>query len=157
MQSITIGDATLHVETDLRPGRPNVVFVNSLGSDLRIWDDVVNILARENVGSLRYDLRGHGLSDLGTPPKLIADHVADLAALMRESGLGKATICGVSVGGTIALGLADAYPDHVETLVLCCTGAKIGTEKQMPSREHSSRSMANFCVRMRSYSRLSSR
>jgi len=127
MQAIPVGDATLHVEAALRPGRPNIAFVNSLGSDLRIWDDVVQILARADVGALRYYLRGHGLSDLGTPPKRIADHVADLAAIMRASGLAKATICGVSVGGTIALGLADAYPERVDKLVLCCTGAKIGT------------------------------
>ena len=96
MQSLLIGDATLHVDVALKKGRPNIAFVNSLGSDLRIWDAVIDAFAREEVGWLRFDLRGHGLSDLGTPPKLIADHAEDLFAIMKAVGLEKATISGVN-------------------------------------------------------------
>ena len=127
MQFVRVGDATLHVELRAAPGRPTIVFVNSLGSDLRIWDGVVETLAGQEIGALRYDLRGHGLSDLGTPPKLIADHVVDLVGVMDAFGVGRAAICGVSVGGVIALGLAQAHPQKVERLALSNTGAKIGT------------------------------
>jgi 3-oxoadipate enol-lactonase len=125
MKAAKIGDAWLHGEAEAS-GR-TVVYVNSLGSDLRIWDGVVAALRPAGFGALRYDLRGHGLSDLGTPPKLIADHVADLAGVMEAFGVGRATICGVSVGGVIALGLAQAHPGKVERLALSNTGAKIGT------------------------------
>jgi 3-oxoadipate enol-lactonase/4-carboxymuconolactone decarboxylase len=126
MQFVRSGDATLHVEASLPPDRPVVVFVNSLGSDLRIWNGVVERLADAGVGALRYDFRGHGLSDLGTPPRVIDDHVDDLARLMDHFKIGKATICGISVGGMIALGLSRRRPEKVGGLVLCCTGAKIG-------------------------------
>jgi 3-oxoadipate enol-lactonase len=134
MQSVKIGDAWLHVRAELRPGGRNVVYVNSLGTDFRIWDGVVERLGAASFGALRYDLRGHGLSDLGTPPKRIADHVADLAGLMDAFGVRSAAICGVSVGGVIALGLAQAYPERVERLALCDTGAKIGTDASWNSR-----------------------
>ena len=134
MHSLPVGDATLHVDVALKKGRPNIAFVNSLGSDLRIWDAVVDQLALADMGWLRFDLRGHGLSDLGTPPKLIADHAEDLFAIMKAVGLEKATICGVSVGGAIALALADAHPECAEKLVLCCTGAKIGTNESWNQR-----------------------
>ena len=134
MHSLPVGDATLHVDVALKKGRPNIAFINSLGSDLRIWDAVIDALARADVGWLRFDLRGHGLSDLGTPPKLIADHAEDLFAIMKAVGLERATICGVSVGGAIALALADAHPECVEKLVLCCTGAKIGTDESWNQR-----------------------
>jgi 3-oxoadipate enol-lactonase/4-carboxymuconolactone decarboxylase len=127
MQSVRVGEATLHVDNSASPGRPTVVYINSLGSDLRIWDGVVEALQRQEIGALRYDLRGHGLSDLGTPPKLIDDHVDDLAALMDQLGIERAPICGISVGGVIALGLSQRRPEKVESLILCCTGAKIGT------------------------------
>ena len=127
MKSARIGDAWLHVEADLSPAGRNVVYVNSLGSDLRIWDEVAASLKAAGFGALRYDLRGHGLSDLGTAPKLIADHVADLAGVIEAFGVGQAAICGVSVGGVIALGLAEAHPEKIEKLVLSNTGAKIGT------------------------------
>ena len=69
MQSAKVGDAWLHVEATPGANGRNVVYINSLGSDLRIWDGVVARLAAAGFGALRYDLRGHGLSDLGTPPK----------------------------------------------------------------------------------------
>jgi 3-oxoadipate enol-lactonase len=126
MQYAKVGDAWLNVEMLPANGGPTLVYIHSLGSDLRIWDGVVERLASIGYGALRFDLRGHGLSDLGTPPKLIADHAADVAAVMEAFGIARATICGVSVGGAIALGLAQAAPERVEKLVLCCTGAKIG-------------------------------
>jgi len=134
MQFVRVGDATLHVELRAAPGRPTIVFVNSLGSDLRIWDGVVETLAGQEIGALRYDLRGHGLSDLGTPPKLIDDHVEDLIAVMDHFGVERAPICGISVGGVIALGLAHRRPEKVESLILCCTGAKIGTTESWNER-----------------------
>ena len=117
MRHIQIGDVTLHFE--LRPARDRstIVFVNSLGSDFRIWDDVVDELQRAGFGALRYDFRGHGLSDLGTPPKLIDDHARDLAALMDAAGVARAPICGVSVGGAIALGLSRRLPHKVTQLI----------------------------------------
>jgi len=127
MKAVKIGDAWLHAEADVRQDGRNVVYINSLGSDLRIWDEVAALLKPAGFGALRYDLRGHGLSDLGTPPKLIADHVVDLVGVMDAFGVGRAAICGVSVGGVIALGLAQAHPQKVERLALSNTGAKIGT------------------------------
>ena len=44
-----------------------IVFANSLGTDFRIWDDVVARLA-DRWRILRYDLRGHGLSDAPPAP-----------------------------------------------------------------------------------------
>ena len=67
---------------DENPGQARtLVFVNSLGTDLRIWDDVVADYAGE-FRILRYDLRGHGLSDAPPAPYSIDDHVGDLAALL---------------------------------------------------------------------------
>jgi 3-oxoadipate enol-lactonase/4-carboxymuconolactone decarboxylase len=134
MQFVRIGDATLHFEASLPAGRPVIVFVNSLGSDLRIWDEVAAALGEARVGVLRYDFRGHGLSDLGTAPRVIDDHAADLALLMDHLNIPKATICGISVGGMIALGLAHRAPEKASALILCCTGARIGTRHSWNAR-----------------------
>jgi len=133
MRFLTLGDETFHVEADLA-GASTVVFIHALGADLRIFDECAALLARQNIGCFRYDLRGHGLSDLGRPPAHIDDHSADLAALMDAAGVTKATICGVSVGGMVALGLWPRRPDLVERLALCCTGAKIGTAEAWNQR-----------------------
>lgn len=109
-----------------KDGAATLAFSNSLGTDFRIWDPLVAVLP-EDLGILRYDKRGHGLSSLGTPHTL-ADNVADFAALIEAHGGGPVVAVGLSVGGLIAQGLAMERPDLVQALVLTCTGAKIGTD-----------------------------
>mgnify|MGYP000017642769 CR=1 FL=1 len=123
---------TLHYRLE-GEGTPTLVFLNSLGSDLRIWDGVVASLeGRYRV--LRYDLRGHGLSDAPVGPYTLEDHSADLLALLAHLGVPRAVLVGISVGGLIALDLARRQPERVEALVLCDTGARIGSEESWNER-----------------------
>lgn len=102
-----------------------LVFVNSLGTDHRIWEPVAAALApRWNI--LTYDKRGHGLSDTADAPYAMDDHIDDLAGLLAHLDISRAAVCGLSVGGMIALGLAGRQPEKVSALVLCDTGARIG-------------------------------
>jgi 3-oxoadipate enol-lactonase len=105
-------------------GRCPILFLNSLGTDLRIWNDVVARLPVD-IPVLRMDKRGHGLTDIG--PIDIPTLAADAVALMESLGVGPALVCGVSVGGMIAQQIAIARPDLVRALVLSNTGARIGT------------------------------
>jgi 3-oxoadipate enol-lactonase len=109
------------------------VFVNALGTDLTIWDDVVADYAGA-FRILRYDLRGQGLSDAPPAPYSIDYHVADLAALLEAHEIHDAIVVGMSVGGMIALALADAHPELVRLLVLCDTAHKIGTPEMWSAR-----------------------
>lgn len=125
MQAATLNGIVLHYQTIGAPeGKPLIVFANSLGTDQRIWRDVIVRLVGE-AAVLTYDLRGHGLSGLGTPPHAMADHVADLAALLDHVGGRPAIVVGLSMGGMIAQGLAVARPDLVAGLVLCDTGLTV--------------------------------
>ena len=119
---------------DENPGRERTfVFVNSLGTDLRIWDDVVVDYAGA-FRTVRYDLRGHGLSDAPPAPYSMDDHVADLAALLDSQRVKGATVVGLSVGGMIAQSLAAKRPDLASMLVLCDTAHKIGTQETWNAR-----------------------
>ena len=130
MQFLTFDDSTLHYRYRTGQGTP-IVLLNSLGTDLRIWDGVIDRL-EVDAPVLGLDKRGHGLSD-GEPISMDL-LVADVAALMDHLELQNALICGVSVGGLIAQGLAQARPDLVSGLVLCCTGAKIGDDDTWNAR-----------------------
>ena len=102
-----------------------LVFSNSLGSDHRIWDPVLPYL-RDKFRIVRYDQRGHGLSDAVPAPYAIRDFIEDLAGLVDSLSIDNALVCGLSVGGMIAQGLAASYPQHVGALVLCDTAMQIG-------------------------------
>lgn len=134
MQFATVNGVTLHYQIiGAAEGAPLLVFSNSLGTDFRIWRDVIVRFVGE-CAILVYDKRGHGLSDVGEAPYSIDDHVADLAALLDHLGQKQAIVCGLSVGGLIAQGLATGRPDLVKALILCDTAHKIGTEESWNQR-----------------------
>jgi 3-oxoadipate enol-lactonase len=131
--ALSIGGVAIHYGDEGPPAAPVLVFSNSLGTDFRVWDP---LLAHLPAGwrIVRYDKRGHGLSDLPPGRWTIADHAADLAGLLDARGVREAVICGLSVGGLIAQMLAVTRPDLVRALVLCDTGAKIGTTEIWDTR-----------------------
>ena len=123
---IESGDAVIHAELIGDPEeQPVLCFVNSLGTDFRIWDQVAAHFA-EDYCLLLYDKRGHGLSDLGQGPVTIDRHVDDLLALVDHFGIDRFGLIGLSIGGLIAQRLAVRAPDRLAALVLCDTAAKMG-------------------------------
>lgn len=134
MQFARVNGVTLHYQTLGGPeGRPLLVFVNSLATDFRIWRDVIVRLAGD-FPMLAYDLRGHGLSDVGPLPQAIEDHAADLAALLELVGSEAAIVCGLSIGGLVAQALHAARPRLVRALVLSDTAARIGSTEGWNAR-----------------------
>jgi len=127
MQAIHLPKVNLNTAVSGSADAPALVFSNSLGTDFRTWDEVLPLLPA-GLRTVRYDKRGHGLSDCPPGPWTIADHVSDLAGLLDSLGVKNAVICGLSVGGLIAQGLAASRPDLVKALILCDTGAKIGDD-----------------------------
>lgn len=128
-----IDDVLLHYRLDGMTGGRRIVFSNSLGSDLRIWDDVVSLLPPA-CEILRYDKRGHGLSETTPSPYTIERHARDLLGLMDALGWQDAAVVGLSVGGMIAQKLALLAPSRVSSLVLCDTAARIGTAESWAER-----------------------
>lgn len=128
-----INGVSLHYRHEPAPGRPVLVFINSLGTDFRIWQDVADRLAGQ-FGFVFYDKRGHGLSELGDAPATIETFATDLAGLLDHLGLTRATLCGLSIGGLIAQGLYKLRPGLVDSLILCDTAAKIGTAQSWNER-----------------------
>jgi 3-oxoadipate enol-lactonase len=110
-----------------------IVLINSLGTDFRVWDAVAGPLA-QNARVIRYDKRGHGLSELPAGAATMADFSADLAALLDHLSVRAATIVGLSIGGMIAQELYRLHPDLVAGLVLCDTAHRIGTNEIWKAR-----------------------
>ncbi len=133
MRFVKANGLVIHCLDEGRQSGPPLAFINSLGTDLRIWDDVSLILA-DDFRIVRYDKRGHGLSESGPDPCEMADYARDLAALLDNVGVGRATIVGLSIGGMIAQELYRQRPEHIAGLVLCDTAAKIGTDESWDQR-----------------------
>jgi len=93
-----------------------LVFGNSIGTTLELWDPVLPALAG------RYRVVRYEHPDADSVPGL-AD---GLLALLDELGLFRVSICGLSVGGAVAMWLGATAPERVERLVLACTSARFG-------------------------------
>lgn len=106
-------------------GAPVLVFANSLGTDLRVWDRVVARLPAE-WGVLRHDKRGHGLS-VARDGLSIETMAADVEALLDHLGIARFVGVGLSVGGLIMQALVARRPQAMTHLVLSDTAARIGT------------------------------
>ena len=112
---------------------PAIVMVNSLGTDLRMWDSQVGLLSRD-LRVVRYDCRGHGASGVPAGPYTIERLGLDLLALMDTLGIEQAHVCGLSLGGMVALWFAASYPKRVARAVFANTAARIGTEESWNTR-----------------------
>lgn len=123
MQALMRPGGALHIRIDGPADAPRLLMLNSLGTDLRLWDGLMPHLQGFRV--IRYDKQGHGLSDLwdGTS---IADQAADAVAVIEAEG-GPVTLVGCSIGGLIAQAVASARPDLARALVLSNSAAKLGT------------------------------
>ena len=133
MKIATLDGINLHYRIDGNPNGKPVVFANSLGTDLRLWDGVLPLLPQENC-YIRYDKRGHGLSQCPPAPYSMGALVRDVEQLMDHLGVTDALFVGLSIGGMIAQGLAVKRLDLVRAMVLSNTAAKIGQPEMWQSR-----------------------
>lgn len=133
MKLADFGDVQLHYEVSGDPDGAPVVFSNSLNTDMRLWDALLERLPA-GLKILRYDMRGHGLSSLPPAPYTMGALVRDVERLMDLLEFRDAVFVGLSVGGLIAQGLAVKRLDLVRGLVLSNTGAKIGTTDMWDDR-----------------------
>jgi 3-oxoadipate enol-lactonase len=133
MHMADLGDVRLHYRIDGPEDGAPVVFANSLGTDLRLWDPILPLLPA-GLRILRYDKRGHGLSSCLPGPYAMGALVGDAERLMDRLGFSDAMFVGLSVGGLIAQGLAVKRLELVRAMVLSNTGAKIGTKEMWNDR-----------------------
>jgi 3-oxoadipate enol-lactonase len=132
MQFVNINGHTIHYKhiQHLPSGNADrtFLFINSLGTDFRIWNEVVESL-NDYGNILLFDKRGHGLSDIVTDTKGLNNFADDAAMLLKHLQITKCIVIGLSVGGMIAQILASRLPQQIEKLILCDTRHKIGNEE----------------------------
>lgn len=112
----------LYWKLDGAPDLPVLVLLNSIGTDMALWDtSVPHLLPAFRL--LRIDTRGHGASDAPAGDYTLAMLADDVVAVMDAAGVTNAAIAGVSLGGMIAMELALRHPARVTALALICTSA----------------------------------
>ncbi|MDB5511374.1 MAG: 3-oxoadipate enol-lactonase [Enterovirga sp.] len=124
MPIVAANGVRLRYEIEGPDGAPTIVFSNSLGTDLAMWDAQVAAL-RSQFRCLRYDTRGHGGSEVIDRPATMEDLAADLGGLLDGLGIGRVHLVGLSIGGMTAQTFALAHPDRLASLSLLATTAHL--------------------------------
>jgi 3-oxoadipate enol-lactonase len=106
--------------------KETIIFSNSLGTGLSMWEKQVDILSH-HFNILRYDTRGHGRSAVGETPADIAQLGADVVALLDFLCLKQVVFCGLSMGGLIGQWLGINASERFKKIIISNTAAKIGT------------------------------
>jgi 3-oxoadipate enol-lactonase len=126
MPYITTGDGCrIFYRLDGHEDAPVVVFANSLGTTLEMWDAQAAALAGRYC-VLRYDARGHGRSGVAPGPYRCEQFGQDVLALLDGLSLGRVTFCGLSLGGMVGMWLGIHAGKRLERLVLANTSARFG-------------------------------
>ncbi|TVZ15971.1 3-oxoadipate enol-lactonase/4-carboxymuconolactone decarboxylase [Maribacter sp. MAR_2009_72] len=115
------------------PNSPVLMFSNSLGADLTMWDELVPYLL-PYFRVLQYDTRGHGQSELTDGPYTIELLGQDVIDLLDTLKIDKVYFCGLSMGGLIGQYLGINHPDRLYKLIISNTDAKIGTVERWNDR-----------------------
>jgi 3-oxoadipate enol-lactonase / 4-carboxymuconolactone decarboxylase len=106
--------------------RPVLVMSHSLGCDHGQWDmQTRDLLPHFRI--LRYDMRGHGASDVPTGDYSIERLGRDVLGIVDALGIDKFAFCGLSIGGMIGQWLGASAPDRLTHLVLANTSPRMDT------------------------------
>jgi 3-oxoadipate enol-lactonase len=149
MSFTSVPGARLYWKREGRDDAPMLVLLNSIGTDMDLWDPVLPLL-RECFQLLRIDTRGHGASTAEPGDFSIALLARDVLAVAHDAGVERFAVAGVSLGGMIAMELALAWPEQVEKLALICTSATMDAaswnERAAKVRAHGMAAIAELAM-----------
>ena len=133
MPFANINHISIHYQLEGDPDAPVLMLCNSLGTTLEMWEpQMATLLARFRV--LRYDVRGHGQSDVPAGPYRIEQLGQDAIALLDHLELTRVDFCGLSMGGMTGMWLGTHHPHRIRRLALCNTAAQLGTAELWHAR-----------------------
>jgi 3-oxoadipate enol-lactonase len=126
MPDVTSDGARIRFTAEGPPGAPALLLSHALGTSGELWRRQADALGRR-FRLIRYDGRGHGRSTAPAGPYTLEQLGRDALAVLDAANAERAHVCGVSLGGQVALWLGAHAPDRVDRLVPANTGARIGT------------------------------
>ena len=120
MTFIEINNIKLHFKIE-GEGFP-ILLIHGFSDDLMYWNSMANML-KNYFTVIRFDLRGHGKTEIGSEPINIDLYARDAVELLKRLHIKKCHIIGFSAGGSVGLNIAMKNPKLVKSLVLISTYA----------------------------------
>lgn len=111
------------------PRNPPLVFANSIATTYEMWDAQIVEFAK-SFHVVRYDMRGHGRSDVAQGAYSMDRLGYDVLELLDHLQVNRTNFCGLSLGGFVGQWLGIHAPERIERLVLSNTSPYLGPTSQ---------------------------
>jgi 3-oxoadipate enol-lactonase len=143
---VILHDVAINYSEHGMPQGLPIVFIHGFPFSQEMWTPQMPMLPNE-IRAIAYDVRGHGRSDVGDGQFTIEHFVDDLIALLDHLAIEKAVLCGLSMGGYIALRAIEKNPERINGLVLCDTKSDPDTNDAKINRAATMKTIKTFGVR----------
>lgn len=142
---IRIGDISISylIKKSNAPEAKTILFLHGFPFNKNTWRNQMEVLP-DNVTGIALDIRGHGLTTSGHGFFSIDVFAKDLRVFMEKLSIERACLCGVSMGGYIALRAYQLMPDKISGLILSDTHAKADTDAGKQKRFDSIQAVLNY-------------
>jgi 3-oxoadipate enol-lactonase len=131
MPTLRSDDAEVFYE--IQGDGPPVVLLHPFPVDHEFWLPVIPAL-QSRYRLILPDLRGHGASEIGQGPAVMAKHAADIARIVDAAEVGKAAFIVCSIGGYIVFEFLRRYRSRVSALAFCDTRPQADTTEARANR-----------------------
>jgi 3-oxoadipate enol-lactonase len=133
MPAIDADGTSINVSVEGKADAPALMFSNSLGTDLHMWDEQAQHFAKK-YRVIRYDQRGHGKSGAPDGPYSIERLGRDVLAILNALDIPRVNYCGLSMGGMTGMWLARAAPERFDKMIFANTAPKSQTPDSWNTR-----------------------
>jgi 3-oxoadipate enol-lactonase len=137
--SLNVNNHKVSYTDEGKYGAPVILFIHGFPLNKSMWNLQVELLTN-NCRVITYDIRGFGNSETGNEDFSIELFAKDLIYMMDALKIDKTILCGLSMGGYIALNAIENYPGRFNALILSDTSCKADTteakEKRMKAIEN---------------------
>lgn len=122
---IRIGDLSIsyYIKSGKETSSKYIIFLHGFPFNKNMWREQLEALPDDTTG-IALDIRGHGMSTSGHGYFSIDVFAKDLGVFLKKLNIDKTVLCGVSMGGYIALRAYELFPEQVSGLVLADTHSK---------------------------------
>ena len=117
---VTVNNLIVSYNDEGQDDAPAIIFIHGFPLNKSMWNQQSDAL-KDSYRVIAYDVRGHGNSENSNTKFSIDLFADDLVSLMDELKLDTVILCGLSMGGYIALNAVERYPGRFDALILSDT------------------------------------